>query len=487
MLKQAQSHKENPNDPTVLVRGFGKMRKSQAEKLNMQYEAFNAPEVYGMKGRGAQEAAAGGDDSLSEAKWHTPKPTPIQSPQKDEYVGVAVNNYQLRFGKVHHVGEKMIHVTHRNGETVAYPHNKVFRDVEDAWPLTNKIDEAVGTLSINMKHMGKWKVDTDNVKYFDHIHKNKGKIQTLDTRPYENHLNNFGIFYTKTVKEEKEKDWGEGKDDPIENELNETYDIQFMGKHEKNGKKYSLWRKGNYHYELTHSSQGGQGYKHVTDWVNKSHEDVQKDLSANGYKKITEAVETKIQMTMPLFIRLMEWTRENCKDDVEIHKVAEALVAINGVADMDNYESLFEETSLDENVYHSVDLLEISSSLAMNYIQKAEMRNKHANNRAADIVMGKAYNKKSNGCIGNCVNSFDKSTGDTKNKKLPYRDASHFAHAEENARTISIDEFEHHHPLSDKFKKLASDPKNRLLYDKEHGVHMIHDTKRDVHHFFTKS
>lgn len=56
-----------------------------------------------------------------------------------------------------------------------------------------------GSLSVNMNQMNKWKVDQDNVQRYDTIMSNKGKFQTLDTRPYEEYLNEFGIFYTKTV------------------------------------------------------------------------------------------------------------------------------------------------------------------------------------------------------------------------------------------------------------------------------------------------
>jgi hypothetical protein len=64
--------------------------------------------------------------------------------------------------------------------------------------------------------------------------------------------------------------------------------------------------------------------------------------------RVDEAVETKIQLTMPLFIRILEWAKEEAKDDVAIHQLAERLAAVNGVADMDNYESLLEMT--DKNV-----------------------------------------------------------------------------------------------------------------------------------------
>jgi hypothetical protein len=70
-MKNAKPHQEDPNDPTVLVRGFGRMRKSQAERLGMQHEAFNPLETYGMKGKSAQDMAGkwgeGPNDPLGEA------------------------------------------------------------------------------------------------------------------------------------------------------------------------------------------------------------------------------------------------------------------------------------------------------------------------------------------------------------------------------------------------------------------------------------
>jgi hypothetical protein len=53
-----------------------------------------------------------------------------------------------------------------------------------------------------------------------------------------------------------------------------------------------------------------------------------------------------INLNLPLFIRLLEWAREECKSDVEIHQVAEKLAAIKGEASMDNYDSLFENIHL---------------------------------------------------------------------------------------------------------------------------------------------
>lgn len=58
-----------------------------------------------------------------------------------------------------------------------------------------------GSLYVRLSQMKKWKVDQDNVKYYDNIMKSKGKIKTLDTRPYMEYLNDFGIFYTTQTNE----------------------------------------------------------------------------------------------------------------------------------------------------------------------------------------------------------------------------------------------------------------------------------------------
>ena len=49
-----------------------------------------------------------------------------------------------------------------------------------------------------MKHMHRWSVDMDNVKFYDAIMKNKGCFHTLDSRTYIELLNEFNIFYTVT-------------------------------------------------------------------------------------------------------------------------------------------------------------------------------------------------------------------------------------------------------------------------------------------------
>lgn len=55
-----------------------------------------------------------------------------------------------------------------------------------------------GSMSVNMSQMNKFKVYSDNVKFYDNIMKFKGKFYTLDARPYMEVLNEYGIFYTFT-------------------------------------------------------------------------------------------------------------------------------------------------------------------------------------------------------------------------------------------------------------------------------------------------
>lgn len=41
-------------------------------------------------------------------------------------------------------------------------------------------------------------IDSDNVKLFDNLIKNKGKILSIDLNPYINFLNEINVFYTLT-------------------------------------------------------------------------------------------------------------------------------------------------------------------------------------------------------------------------------------------------------------------------------------------------
>jgi hypothetical protein len=47
-----------------------------------------------------------------------------------------------------------------------------------------------------------------------------------------------------------------------------------------------------------------------------------------------------IRMTVPLFIRLLEYAREDAKSDLPLHDVAERAMKESEILDMDDYEGL---------------------------------------------------------------------------------------------------------------------------------------------------
>ena len=47
-----------------------------------------------------------------------------------------------------------------------------------------------------------------------------------------------------------------------------------------------------------------------------------------------------VHLTVPLFIRLLEFAREDAKSDLELHDVAERASRENETLDMDDYEAL---------------------------------------------------------------------------------------------------------------------------------------------------
>lgn len=58
------------------------------------------------------------------------------------------------------------------------------------------------TLKINMAQFReKWRDYADNIRLGENIRTNNGAFITLDARAYEEWLNTFNIFYTKTVQE----------------------------------------------------------------------------------------------------------------------------------------------------------------------------------------------------------------------------------------------------------------------------------------------
>ncbi len=54
----------------------------------------------------------------------------------------------------------------------------------------------MANIKVNMSQMNRWNVDSDNIKFYDNIMKNKGLIVTLDGSAYVEFLNEFAIFYT---------------------------------------------------------------------------------------------------------------------------------------------------------------------------------------------------------------------------------------------------------------------------------------------------
>lgn len=47
-----------------------------------------------------------------------------------------------------------------------------------------------------------------------------------------------------------------------------------------------------------------------------------------------------IKVTVPMFVRLLEWAREEAKTDMDIHKLTEKVVSKKGVLTSDDYEKL---------------------------------------------------------------------------------------------------------------------------------------------------
>jgi hypothetical protein len=47
-----------------------------------------------------------------------------------------------------------------------------------------------------------------------------------------------------------------------------------------------------------------------------------------------------ISMSLPLFIRCLEWAKENARNDVDLHSFAENVAKINGTITVQDYDSL---------------------------------------------------------------------------------------------------------------------------------------------------
>jgi hypothetical protein len=71
-----------------------------------------------------------------------------------------------------------------------------------------------------------------------------------------------------------------------------------------------------------------------------------KEAGETGEMGEEDPVDT-VSLDTPLFIRLLEWAREDSKNDMQLHKVAENLVALSqegGSLSMENYDAAIEGT-----------------------------------------------------------------------------------------------------------------------------------------------
>ncbi len=64
---------------------------------------------------------------------------------------------------------------------------------------------------------------------------------------------------------------------------------------------------------------------------------------ARDYFDALLKADDSIEMTVPLFLRLMEYAREGAGDDIVLHRIAERAVKANALLDIENYSDLVPE------------------------------------------------------------------------------------------------------------------------------------------------
>lgn len=62
-----------------------------------------------------------------------------------------------------------------------------------------------------------------------------------------------------------------------------------------------------------------------------------KDLLEQNGSKIDD-----VSMSIPFLMRLLEWAREECKSDAELHVKVEAMIKKNKMLEMADYPGIFE-------------------------------------------------------------------------------------------------------------------------------------------------
>jgi hypothetical protein len=68
----------------------------------------------------------------------------------------------------------------------------------------------------------------------------------------------------------------------------------------------------------------------------------------DAIKKLFEADQPnkgpdRVEMTIPLFLRCLEWARESSPTDVDLHKFVENLIALNKFLGIEDYDELLKD------------------------------------------------------------------------------------------------------------------------------------------------
>jgi hypothetical protein len=89
----------------------------------------------------------------------------------------------------------------------------------------------------------------------------------------------------------------------------------------------------------------------LSDYEEKRGAAIEKSM---GIKEVEEDVIDTVTLDVPLFIRMLEYAREDAKADVDLHDVAEKAIALNkqkGILSMEDYEAIIpSEEAIDENL-----------------------------------------------------------------------------------------------------------------------------------------
>jgi len=89
----------------------------------------------------------------------------------------------------------------------------------------------------------------------------------------------------------------------------------------------------------------------LSDYEEKRGAAIEKSM---GIKEVEEDVIDTVTLDVPLFIRMLEYAREDAKADVDLHDVAEKAIALNkqkGILSMEDYEAIIPvEAPIDENL-----------------------------------------------------------------------------------------------------------------------------------------